>query len=421
MKKEHWKFLVMKAKNPIDHKWYYFVDKCMPFGASISCSHFQRFSNAVAHIVRYYTSKENVNYLDDFLFAQLIKELCDHQISTFLEICKEIRFPVSMEKTFWSTTKLSFLGLLIDTVNQLICIPIEKIQKANQMINYILGKKNKKIKLHQLQQITGFLNFLGKAVVPGRAFTRRLYCIEEKALQKEMHKNHHLPVTAEMRMDLELWRTFLQHPSIYARSFLDLSKTILSSDIDFYTDASANPELGCGGICGNEWFILQWNDKFIKKYKPSINYLELYALTIAIVNWIHKFENQRISIFCDNMSVVQMVNKTSSKCKNCMVLIRIIVLHTLTHNVKVNVKHVAGKLNTYADWLSRLEYKKFKRHAKTNNRKFDNSPCMIPDELNMENLWLKKNNKKIQSNNDNVPNSREKKNKKKQKRRKLIQ
>ena len=38
--KKYWKFLIMKAQSPVDQKWYYFIDKCMPFGASISCAHF---------------------------------------------------------------------------------------------------------------------------------------------------------------------------------------------------------------------------------------------------------------------------------------------------------------------------------------------------------------------------------------------
>ena len=397
MKKEFWKFLVMKAQNPEDGLWYYFVDKCMPFGASISCSHFQRFSNAIAHIVSYYTKKGNINYLDDFFFTHIIKMLCNQQISKFLEICENINFPVSMEKTFWATTKITFLGLLIDTIKQLVCIPTEKICKAEQLISKVLKKDNKKMKLQQLQQLTGFLNFLGKAVVPGRAFTRRLYCIEQGANKKQLKKHHHIPINAEMRMDLELWQTFLRNPNIYARGFLDMSTSISSVEVDFYTDASANPELGCGGICGEKWFIMQWDEKFIKRYKPSINYLELYALTIAVMNWIHIFKNQRIYIFCDNMSVVQMVNSTSSKCKNCMVLIRMIVLMAITHNVKLKVKHVPGKLNIYSDWLSRMEYKKFRQHARSVGRSFQNSPAQIPENMYpMEKLWLTKNYKTAQ-------------------------
>ena len=402
MKKKFWKYLVMKAQNPIDNQWYYFVDKCMPFGASISCSHFQEFSDAISHIVTYFTKKENINYLDDFFFAQLMKALCNYQINTFLEICEKVNFPVSMEKTFWATTKISFLGLLLDTTKQLVCVPIEKIQKARNMINMALSKKNSKITLHQLQQITGFLNFLTKAVVPGRAFTRRLYCVEEGALQKNMKKHHHIKLTREMKMDLELWKVFLDHPSVYARSFLDLNNILTSEDVDFYTDASANPNLGCGGISGTNWYILQWNEKFINKHKPSINYLELYALTVAIYLWVGKFKNKRIHIFCDNMSVVQMVNKSSSKCKNCMVLIRLIVLKSITNNVKISVKHVAGKSNIFADWLSRLEYKKFRQHSRSISRKFDSKPMEIPQDLwPMEKLWLLNNYQGVKLNKEN--------------------
>ena len=422
MNKKFWKFLIMKAQDPKTNKWFYFIDKCMPFGASISCSHFQRFSNAIAHIVKYYTRKDNINYLDNFFFTHLLKMMCNHQIETFIKICDSINFPVSMDKTFWATTNLSFLGLLIDTINQLICIPVDKITKAQNLIHKILLKKSKKMKLHQLQELTGFLNFLGKAVVPGRAFTRRLYCIEENL--SHLKKHHHLAITAEMRLDMEMWLTFLEHPGIYSRPFLDMDNEVNSVDVDFFTDASANPQLGCGGICGKHWFILQWDEALIKSLKPSINYLELYAVTIAIFNWVYKFKNMRINIFCDNMSVVHMINKTTSNCKNCMVLIRLIVLNCLTHNVKLNAKHVPGKLNIFSDLLSRLEYKKFWQHARKMNRKFFGKPESTPEQIwPMDKIWLTNNYKLIKTNVSHCSSKTQKgkRKTKKEKRRKLIQ
>ena len=180
---------------------------------------------------------------------------------------------------------------------------------------------------------------------------------------------------------------------------MDKDKFITSEDINWYTDASANPQLGCGGINDSQWFIQQWDEEFIKEFEPSINYLELYAMTLAIYMWIHKYQNQRIHIFCDNMSVVQMVNNSSSKCRNCMVLIRFITIKALTHNVKIKVKHVPGKLNTYADWLSRMEYKKFKQHTRMAKEKFEHSPTPLPVELwPMKKIWKKKNYQKIKNN-----------------------
>ena len=109
------------------------LEKCLPFGASISCAIFQEFSDSVAHIVKFITKKDLVNYLDDYFFAALQKLCCNGQVSAFLDICDSIKFPVSLEKTVWGTTILTFLGLLIDTVNQLICIPLDKVERALDM------------------------------------------------------------------------------------------------------------------------------------------------------------------------------------------------------------------------------------------------------------------------------------------------
>ena len=67
--KSDWWLLVMKAEHPITKKICYFVDKCLPFGSSISCAIFQAISDAIAWIVEYRTKKPNVNYLDDYLFT----------------------------------------------------------------------------------------------------------------------------------------------------------------------------------------------------------------------------------------------------------------------------------------------------------------------------------------------------------------
>ena len=41
IKMRFWACLILKAKSPFGHKFYYFVDKCLPFRAAISCSHFK--------------------------------------------------------------------------------------------------------------------------------------------------------------------------------------------------------------------------------------------------------------------------------------------------------------------------------------------------------------------------------------------
>ena len=101
LSRKDWRYLLMMAEHPITKRTYFFVDKCLPFGSSISCANFQAISDAISFVVTFRTKKSNVNYLDDFLFAAICKALCDSQIQVFLDVCAEIKFPVSMEKTVW--------------------------------------------------------------------------------------------------------------------------------------------------------------------------------------------------------------------------------------------------------------------------------------------------------------------------------
>ena len=383
IKPEHWKYLVMKAKSPIDGKTYYFVDKCLPFGASISCTHFQRFSNAIRHIVQYRTKKQLVNYMDDFLFTALLKLLCNNQVREFLRICEIIAFPVSLEKTFWASTKLTFLGLLIDTVKQCVYIPLDKICKVVNLMESILQKKSANVTLNQLQKICGFLNFLGRCIIPGRAFTRRLYTYTTNV---NLKPHHHIRVNNEMREDLSMWLTFLLHPSVFCRPFLDFSSWIIADEVDMYSDASG--KIGLGALCGSSWTHKLWSQDFFYQKKPSIEYLELYGITTAVLLWINRFKNRRVIIFCDNKSIVDMINTTSSSCKNCMVLIRLIVLKGLVENVRIFAKHVEGSKNDLADSLSRDKLTLFNQLCKKKGKIMDKYPTDIPGAIwPVEKIW----------------------------------
>ena len=100
IKPKDWRWLVLFAYHPITNQKFFFIDRCLPFGASISCAHFQRFSNAIAHTFKFKTGKDTDNYLDDFLFAVLLKAMCNGQAEVFLQICKAVNFPVALDKTF---------------------------------------------------------------------------------------------------------------------------------------------------------------------------------------------------------------------------------------------------------------------------------------------------------------------------------
>ena len=89
----------------------------------------------------------------------------------------------------------------------------------------------------------------------------------------------------------------------------------------------------------------------------------LHALTVGILTWEDQLANQRITVFCDNMLVVHMVNNSSSSCKMCMKLIRVLTLNGLQFSRRLRARFVRTKSNGIADSLSRLQFNRFRKLA----------------------------------------------------------
>ena len=168
---------------------------------------------------------------------------------------------------------------------------------------------------------------------------------------------------------------------------MDFQKTWCADEIEFYMDASKSAKRGFGGYCVKNWMIQKWNPHFLENKNPSIEFLELYATTAGILAWIHNFQNRRIILFTDNKSTMHMLNNNSSKCRNCMVLIRIIVLKSLIHNVRIFSRHVKTEVNEIADSLSRFQIKRFERLTKYKNMQDISTP--VPSEIwPIEKIWI---------------------------------
>ena len=136
---------------------------------------------------------------DDFLFISDLVRHCNFLIKKFLEICADIGVPVAPEKTEWSTPQMTFLGILLDGKTHCLCVPEEKrIRAINTLLQFI---DRKKAQVRELQQLVGLLNFINKAVVPGRAFTRRMYSKFSgwDAKDAELKQFHHVRLDQEIQ------------------------------------------------------------------------------------------------------------------------------------------------------------------------------------------------------------------------------
>ena len=187
---------------------------------------------------------------------------------------------------------------------------------------------------------------------------------------------HHVKLDNEFRFDCSIWRTFLNNPDneVVCRPMVDLLTVNCARKLRFFSDASANEFLGVGAYFNGQWFAEQWEPGFIKQCQLSIEYLELYGVTAALLTWGAQLKNQCIQIYCDNQAVVAMINNCVSTCANCMYLLRLVMLDNLKHNRRVFAAYVSSKNNYLLDALSRLNYKKFWSLAPEGTSKY---PTMI--------------------------------------------
>ena len=223
-----------------------------------------------------------------------------------------------------------------------------------------------------------------KAIVPGRAFTTRLYALTRGNTLKP---RHHVRIPADVKADLLMWFELLQCQNLYCRKFIEFGE-VTAEEIQMYSDASGNlKHLGFGAFCLNDWMKGYWSDSEITQYEPSIQYLELFAVTAGVLTWIHRFKNKKVRLFCDNDSVVKMINNSSSRCKNCMVLIRLIVLEGMKHNVRIFAKHIESDKNVLSDSLSRMDMTRFWDNA---HESMNESMTNIPERIwPASKIWLK--------------------------------
>ena len=351
-------------------KWdgVYYYDKALTMGCRSSCKIFQSFSDALVFIASSRGIQHLINMLDDFLIVASSKQACLEDLREFRAICMFLGVPLVSDKTFLPAQIMIFLGLEYDSVDEVVRLPSDKLTRCREGIAWLLGEstqpawlvKSGKIKskgslctLKELQSILGLLSFACTVVVPGRAFLKRLF-----ALTAGVRKPHFfVKISQAAKADLRVWQDFLNNfngVTLY-RTELFLSEKVCH----FFTDASKT--LGCGAVCDNSWFSLEWPSAWWKE--QNITFLELVPIVLALEVWGERARNQCVLIHSDNLALVHVINSQSSKEDLVMGYIRRLVLKALHSNVLIKAVHIPGVHNILADLLSRLQVPQFlERH-----------------------------------------------------------
>ena len=131
-------------------------------------------------------------------------EQCKDNLQKLLAVFTALHIPVAREKLEGPTTRLSFLGIELDTHLMVLRLPQEKIEELRALLAHWRTKKWCLLK--DLQSLVGKLQHAYKVVRPGRTFLRHMF----ELLRGTAKRQYYIHLSATFWSDLAWWIMFLE-------------------------------------------------------------------------------------------------------------------------------------------------------------------------------------------------------------------
>ena len=348
----------------------FYYEKVMPFGCRVSCRSFEALGSFLIWFLKARTGYDCFfRYVDDFVMVfNNSNSLMTSLWIKSLQLLASLGVPLSPNKICFPCTSVQVLGFHIDTVLGLITIPCDKQAAILELIDVVLRKRN--LSKHALETLLGKLCYAARVLRMSRPFLRRLYM--RLSLYAAPHHRHYLP--SECRRDLGMWRCFFVTPLGPLRIF---NNDFISNDtLHLFSDSSA---FGFGAVFGTCWFHGSWQGLFIDKaHQNSITILEFFPILVSIFVWRSHLAGKKIVFHCDNMAVVEILNKLTAHDLDILKLLRSFVINCVCSDIEIRAIHVPGTKNQICDVLSRGDLDKF--------RELFPSACPVPEQV-PDDLW----------------------------------
>ena len=326
-----------------------YIDMCLPFGLRSAPKLFNILADLLSWIVEQKGVSPVLHYLDDFLIMtppSSASHVCLDKLNTIMEVCSQLGIPLAMEKLEGPSQSLTFLGIVLDTQLMEARLPEDKLSRIRTQLATWLGRR--KATKREILSLVGLLQHATKVVRPGRTFVSRMY--NTAARIKKLH--YYTTLTKAFKSDLHWWHFFVN--SWNGISFFKCYSPRTFFDCQITTDASGS--WGCGAQFRDHWFQYAWPAEWAT---VGIMAKELVPIVLGCAVWGPLLVKKDAKLKCDNLGLVDAINKGSSKDDMVMHLLRCLWFFTAFFNIGVTATHIRGVNNSSADMLSRNQAERY--------------------------------------------------------------
>ena len=124
-------------------------------------------------------------------------------------------------------------------------------------------------------------------------------------------------------------------------TFLECSNQAPPADYQITTDASGS--WGCGAVFETQWFQLAWSSEWTR---TDIMAKELVPIVLNCAFWGPLILGKKLEFRCDNNSLVDVINKGSSKELMVIHLLQCLWFFLDFFEVKLTASHILVMYNT---------------------------------------------------------------------------
>lgn len=329
------KFLRFKFNGTL----YEFV--CLPFGL---CTAPFVFTKIMKVVVRFLRKKgfSSVIYLDDFLCIENSFKKCSQNVNQTIKLLETLGFIINYLKSeLYPSNQCKFLGLIINTVKYIIELPDEKREKIAALIEKFIKTEN--CTILEFAQLIGKLVSCCPAIEYAWLYTKLLE--KEKLFQLIINGydyNSSMNVSETVKRELFWWKQNIKNSS-HAIKTGTFAMTI-------YTDASRT---GWGASNGIKKVFGFWSPLELKFH---INYLELFAIKLALDSLASEVSNCQILLRVDNTTALSYINKMGGvRLGTFGKLARCIWQWAESRKIILLAAYIPSAENIVADKLSRIK------------------------------------------------------------------
>ncbi len=311
--------------------------RALPAGLSNSGQVFSR----VISVVKSYAHMRGVTlhqFYDDWLLRAKTLNQAKVQTTWLVDFSENLGFVINYPKSELIPKQVFvFLGYLFDLVQGKVMPTPKRWEKLQRWLHQFLQKDVQTLKAWQ--KMVGLISATEKQVPWGRIHLRDLQIQMNQYLPGQPHTK--VKVTPTCRSALQWWLD--PHNVMQGVPLVPPPPT--------QTVHSDSSLIGWGGHCGECTASGVWDDK---QSKLHINQLELLGAWYTMKTFQAVLQGQSVLLATDNTTVVAYLrNQGGTKSLPLLRLSQQVFQWLQEQNITLSVRHIPGRLNVWADLLSR--------------------------------------------------------------------